>query len=268
MDVLRIIKSSEVGGGPASVECYSVVEFVMGMAVSYTIRGGHPREFSTAAVARANVWLHTVDGMFSSYRDDSLLTRYLRSEVPDVDVVDEFREVLDLCGEAVHATGGAFDPSVIVGTNGLRYDPSGLVKGWAVERAAAQMSSAGVSDFTINAGGDIAVRGGPWSTGIRHPFQPNALCAVLDLCGPAAIATSAEYERPGHVIDPQTGSAAQHLASVTVVGANLAVADLWATAVFAGGLDVVERLPNGYDAFIVTHESDALETTGMSRYHH
>ena len=85
---------------------------------------------------------------------------------------------------------------------------------------------------------------------------------MLDLSGPVAIATSATYERGAHIIDPRTGEPTTALASATVVGPDLGVADAYATAVFvlgAKGLDWIEG-QDGYSAYIITHD----DTTSWS----
>jgi FAD:protein FMN transferase len=115
------------------------------------------------------------------------------------------------------------------------------------------------TDFCINAGGDIVVRGEPspgrpWRIGIRHPDLADKLATVVVGAGPLAIATSATYERGQHIIDPRSGRPATSLASVTVVGPDLTFADAYATAVFVMGIDGVRWLAehDGYGVFAVT----------------
>ena len=122
-------------------------------------------------------------------------------------------------------------------------DPSGLVKGWAVARAGDMLRAAGASTFFVNAGGDVLDRAaGPTATdGLagRHP----ASVGTRPGRGGAArsptprVATSGRYERGDHVIDPRTGRPATGLASVTVVGPDLAIADAYATAAVVLGPD-------------------------------
>ena len=145
--------------------------------------------------------------------------------------------------------------------NGTTLDPSGYVKGWSIELAARMLEAAGATIFCINAGGDIAIRGvpepdRPWRVGIRHPEWADMVAVTLELEGPIAVATSATYERGAHIVDPNSGEAVTDIASATVVGPDLGVADAYATAVFVmgeGGVDWIES-QDGYSAYIITHD--------------
>jgi FAD:protein FMN transferase len=246
------------------------VEHVMGMAVSIDVRDDtDPRRGLAAVLA----WLHHVDATFSTYRADSPISRLGRAEITLDDVSDEVWEVLVLCDQLNDATEGAFDAFAVPAPNGTMLDPSGVVKGWAIERSAHLLESHGLGNFLINAGGDIAVRGRPaagvpWSAGIRHPDHADSLVAVLDLAGPVAVATSATYERGAHIVDPRTGQPTTELASVTVVGPDLTFVDAFATAVFvmgARGLDWLASQP-GHDGMIITHDDQMFTTPGFSAY--
>ncbi len=73
-------------------------------------------------------------------------------------------------------------------------DPTGLVKGWAVERAAALLARRGRARLLPRRRRRRAVRGGPWRVGIRHPRRRDRLAAALALRD-GAVATSGAYER-------------------------------------------------------------------------
>ena len=171
---------------------------------------------------RVFAWLRWVDATFSTYRADSEISRLGRGELDDPHPL--VREVLARCEALRRETDGYFD----VRAAG-RLDPSGYVKGWAVERAAAF----GRGRFLIDAGGDVVLRGA-WRVGIRHPYERDRLAAAITVCD-CAVATSGAYERGPHVVDPHTGRPASGLASVTVVGRDLGTADAYATAAFAAG---------------------------------
>ena len=153
------------------------------------------------------------------------------------------------------------------------FDPSGLVKGWSIERSAHILERHGARRFIINAGGDIVVRGrpdstAPWRIGIRHPRDPEALALVVHGIGPLAVATSATYERGDHIVNPVTGRSPHELLSATVVGPDLTMTDAFATVVFAmglGGLDWIEEQA-GYDAYLITADELTYRTAGFTRY--
>ena len=256
-------------GGPDRDATHHV-EFVMGMAVSIDIRDP---DAPSEAMAEVVAWLHHVDATFSTYIDDSPISRLGRGELDLDDATDEVRDVLRLCEEMRIDTDGAFDIFEVPAPNGTTLDPSGLVKGWSIELAARILERSGCANFCINAGGDIAIRGRPvagelWRIGIRHPDQIDQLATVVTARGPLAVATSATYERGAHIFDPRTHQPTTELASVTVVGPDLTVADAYATAVFVKGLDGLDWISGrpDYDAYAITHDAITTWTPGFERY--
>ena len=243
----------------------SHVEQVMGTAVSFSL-ATDDEPVARAAISDAVAWLHHVDATFSTYKPESPISQFGRGELRAEDLSEEILSVLDLCDLARVETVGAFDASAVKAPNGTSFDPSGLVKGWSVEGAVTVLERHGFDDFTINAGGDIAQRGGRWTTGIRHPARSDQLAAVLEASGSLAIATSAAYERGEHIVDPHTGEAPAVLTSVTIVGPDLTQADVWATAVFVLGVDGIALLPVGYDAFVIANDHMTFATPGFDRY--
>lgn len=242
---------------------------VMGMAVSIDIRDDH---VSSAALDDVVRWLHHVDDTFSTYKVDSPISRLGAGDATLDDMSHEVIGVLALCLELHDDTGGAFDAFAVPAPNGSRLDPSGVVKGWAVERSAEILERHAVENFCINAGGDIVVRGQaargePWRIGIRHPDHTDKSAAVVAGSGRLAIATSATYERGAHIIDPSTGQPTADLASVTIIGQDLTYADAYATVVFVMGVDglswLAEHHPE-YAAFLITRDGTALSTSNFA----
>jgi FAD:protein FMN transferase len=206
------------------------VEHVMGMPVRAFVRDACP----PAAVDDVFAWLRWVDDTFSTYDPHSDVSRWGRGELALRDAHPLVRAVLDRCAELRDQTAGAFDIRYRTRSPGAPPDPSGLVKGWAVEQAGERLSAAGARDFCLDAGGDVLVRGGPWRIGIRHPRRRDRLAGVLALRD-GAVATSGAYERGGHIRDPRTGRPPRGVLAVTVVGPDLGTADAYATAAFALG---------------------------------
>jgi thiamine biosynthesis lipoprotein len=243
------------------------VEHVMGMAVSIDIREPAP---GARALDDVLHWLHHVDTTFSTYLDDSEITRFGRGELGSDELSRDTQQILLRCIELTDLTSGAFDAFAVPAPNGTLLDPSGLVKGWSIERAAAMLEAAGATNFCINAGGDIALRGEAapceaWRVGIRHPDDANRLALVVAARGPLGIATSATYERGAHIIDPRVGTPTTALASATIVGPDLGVADAYATAAFVMGLDAIDWIESqpDYHAYLITHDGTTCWSPGF-----
>src|ERR671932_477878 len=153
-----------------------------------------------------------------------------------------------------------------------RLDPSGYVKGWAIDGAGQRLAAAGAESFCVNAGGDVVARGRPapdrrWRVGIRHPIELDRLAAVV-VVEDLAVATSGEYERGAHILDPHTDRPPRGLLSETVVGPDLATADAYATAAFAMGADGPAWTATlaGYQAMCITSDHRVLSTPGFAAH--
>jgi thiamine biosynthesis lipoprotein len=240
------------------------VEHVMGMPVVVDVRDEHAHDGHVDALF---AWLRVVDATFSTFRDDSDISLLNRGEITRDDLEPEVRVVLDRCERLRLETGGYFDAAA---AEPGRLDPSGLVKGWSIERGARILDGFGLSNYAINAGGDLVVRGGAlpdkrWRVGIRHPLLSDAVAAVLEVTD-LAVATSGAYERGDHVVDPFTRRPPRGVLSVTVVGPDLGQADAYATAAFAmgsKGAHWTARLPRGYEAMTVLEDETVLSTPGF-----
>jgi len=224
------------------------VEHVMGMPIVVEVRGGNVPD----AVFD---WFRHVDEVFSTYKEASEVSRIRRGELALEHASEEVRSVFARCAELREETSGFFD----VGAVGL--DPSGYVKGWAVDEAAAVLDRAGAAEYAINAGGDIRTRG-RWRIGIQHPLEREAVAKVVE-GNDLAVATSGAYERGEHVRDPHSEYAPAGILSVTVAGPDLGTADAYATAAFAMG---GHRAPNWiarlrrYDAMTILADGRVLTT--------
>lgn len=244
--------------GPRSPETLIRTQEVMGTVVSFQVNPGaaSPSDVSAGLTqARRRLW--EADEIFSTWRPDSPLSRLRRGEVRLEEVPPVVGVVLGLCQEVKARTDGWFDPWAMPGG----VDPTGLVKGWAVEQALAELRHVGVDSALINAGGDLAgfsVGSQPWRIGIRHPWLADRFACILAV--EAAVATSGPYERALQLVDPHTGRAANGVASATITGPDLAVADGLATALAVGGDDILPAVNDlkGYQAYLI--RSDGSET--------
>jgi thiamine biosynthesis lipoprotein len=213
-------------------------------------------------------WLRRVDRLFSTYDAGSQISALNAGRLSLGDADPVVREVVDRCEELRTETDGRFDARA---AGAGRIDPSGFVKGWAVDRAVALLEAQGARNLCVNAGGDVCVRGEPargsaWRVGIRHPGRADRVAAVLRL-NDAAVATSATYERGEHIIDPRTGRPPAGVRSVSVLGRELGRADAYATAAFAMGQEGPEWTATlrGYDAMTVLEGDRVLFTGGFAR---
>jgi thiamine biosynthesis lipoprotein len=235
----------------------------MGMPVSIEAHG----DVAPAAVEGAFAWLRSVDDTFSPYRAGSQISRLDRGTLAPEAAHPLVREVLASCEAHRLATAGFFD----VHATG-RLDPSGFVKGWAVDRAGTILQRAGARRFCVNAGGDVLVRRGgpgepPWRVGIQHPHQRHRLACVVELSD-GAVATSGAYERGLHVMDPHARRPPRGVVSVTVIGSELGTADAYATAAFAMGQRGpawTASLP-GFHAMTILENDRLLSTPGFLRH--
>lgn len=160
----------------------------------------------------------------------------------------------------------------------LVLDLGAVAKGMAVDMAARELQP--FRNFAIDAGGDLYLggsnaRGEPWSVGIRHPRQKNALIETLRVSD-AAVCTSGDYERrrkmdPGihHILDARNGATATAVASATVVAPTAMAADVLSTAAFVlgatEGVDLLEH--QGVEGLLFTPTLERFTTRGMRTEH-
>ena len=231
---------------------------VMGLPVSVHLRGPEVHSDAVAErVERVFAELRELDAVFSTYRPESVLGR-LGGAMPDPATAEPLvREVVELCDLARLRTDGWFDARHLpLPTGGTGFDPSGLVKGWAVERAARWLADLPDHDLCLNAGGDVLLRTAPgrpaWRVGVEDPGHPERLLDVLERAD-GAVATSGTARRGTHILDPRAGRPAEAVRSVTVVGPELLWADVYATAAVARGADALDWLAtlDGYAGLLV-----------------
>jgi thiamine biosynthesis lipoprotein len=239
------------------------VEHVMGMPILVDLRD---HDASDEVLDLAFDEFRAVDERFSTYREDSEISRINRGELAIAHAHADVREILTQCKALRVETCGFFD---VRAASPELIDPSGLVKGWSVDRVAAILHDAGMRDFAVSAGGDVVTsgRGLPddcWRIGIQHPTLADKVAKVV-LGNDLAIATSGAYARGDHVLDPHTRRAPLGVLSVTITGPVLATADAYATAAFAMGTNGpawTARL-RGYEAMTILADERVLSTPGF-----
>ncbi|MFD1321527.1 FAD:protein FMN transferase [Micromonospora sonneratiae] len=193
------------------------------------------------AIRDAVAELRAIDITYSPARAGSLVSRLRRGEIT-ADSYPPLADIVARCAAMRAATDGWFDAWAVPGG----FDPGGLLNGWAVERAAARLRAAGIDDYAVFSGADLVVHGhaphgGPWRIAVHHPTQSHRPPMMLEMTS-GAVGTSGVAGRRDHVVDPHTGEPANQFLAATVTGPDLAVADGYATALFAAG-------PTGLDWF-------------------
>jgi thiamine biosynthesis lipoprotein len=235
---------TRTAAGPSTAR---YVTQVMGMPISLALRGRHIDDAAAqTAWIKVVAGLREVDLIFSTYRPDSLISRLGRKEITVSDCPPEVHEVLALGAAAEQDSFGAFSvyrPSPVGQT---LLDPSGVVKGWAVERFSMILRDLQETDFSLSAGGDLVcgtarTDAEPWRIGIEDPHDPTRIIAVVPVSN-GAVATSGATHRGAHVVDARTGQSPTRVASVTVIAGSLTRADIDATAAFALGPDAADWL--------------------------
>ena len=246
------------------------VEQIMGMPISVHVRGPAARsEPVSRAVAQVFAELREIDALFSTYRHDSEVSRINAGTLAPAEADPLLHEVFSLAVIARERTGGLFDVN-LPAADGRRFDPSGLVKGWAADRAARHLTDLDDCDFCLNAGGDVVVGcaradAPAWRMGIEDPRVGGTLLGVIER-RTGAVATSGTAARGSHLIDPRDGSRPGALLSVTVVGPSLTWADVLATAAFVRGPDAVDWLRGQVDyAALVVHADGRVQRTPTLR---
>ena len=234
----------------------------MGMPIVLDVRDEAPDEL----LEQAFDWFRQVDERFSTYKEGSEISRLNRGELAVRDCHPDVRWVLARCDELREETGGFFDARY---ESLLSVDPSGLVKGWSVDRAGELLEAGGARNYSINAAGDIRTRGGAlpdavWRTGIQHPELLDRIAAVVEGTD-LALATSGEYARGRHILDPHTARPPEGLLSVTIAGVDLGTADAYATAAFAMGVHGPgwSASLRPYEAFCILADGCSLATAGF-----
>ncbi|KRE43010.1 thiamine biosynthesis protein [Knoellia sp. Soil729] len=212
----------------------------MGLPVSLHVRAVEPdRPEIELAAGRVFAHLERVDRVLSTWRADSDLLRLQHGELDADQAHPWLAEVTDLCLEAEDRTDGLFRAWRSRAGGRPTFDPTGLVKGWAVAAAAAHLETVADIAFSIGAGGDIVVGVGHgmldarpiWRIGIENARDRSQVADVVTLSR-GAVATSGAAARGAHIVDPRTGQPLSRPGSTTVVGPDLLWADVWATAAF------------------------------------
>jgi thiamine biosynthesis lipoprotein len=238
---------------------------LMGMPITVEIVDAQANQESLDAVF---YYFEYIDETFSTYKEHSEISRINRREIGQAEYCPDMRTVLALSEVTRQETDGYFD----IMRQGF-CDPSGLVKGWAINNAAEILRQKGFENFYVDAGGDIQADGKnnlgqDWRVGIRNPFDIMEIVKVLSIsyCG---VATSGTYIRGQHIYNPKDSAPLiTDIVSLTVIGPNVYEADRFATAAFAMGRDGILFIENldDFEGYMIDQNRQATFTSGFARY--
>ena len=227
-----------IARGRYEIEVWGTIVYIE--AASTTV----DRAAIDAAIEDVTIFVQEVHSAFSTYKENSFISRLRRGEIEIGQCPNDVQEVWDACQSAKYLSDGAFDPWKVKGG----FDPSGYVKGWAADRIAVILKHAGCEHIQVNAAGDLTLRGGnlldsgevePWKIGVTNPDNKQEVLRIFEIFD-GAIATSGHYERGAHITDPFSGLIAIGAKSATVLGPDGGLTDAMATALMVTGDDGIK----------------------------
>ncbi len=197
------------------------------------------REVILGRAKKIHEWLVLVDHIFSPFRTNSELTLYNHRKIEMTGTNLLFQEVFALSIWAKEMTQGLFSANFVG-----KYNPTGAVKGWAIEKAERIQLEPLLSDpnfvaVNLNGGGDMQFSSSDkhnwqWEIGIVNPFDNKKVISCFRMKN-GAIATSGTSQRGEHLFNSSTGRAIPeknfNVISSSVIGSELTYSDIWATAI-------------------------------------
>jgi thiamine biosynthesis lipoprotein len=252
-DVLRLNAAAGDHPVPVSAETFEVLTIARDVSVATEGR------FDVTFGALTDVW------KFDQDQDESIPSaEQIRARLPLIDY-----RALELNQAAVTA---------FLTRKGMRVHLGGIGKGYAVDRAVGIFHARGLTNFMIQAGGDLYAGGRrgdrPWKLGIADPRAPDGPSFASVELSDSTFSTSGDYERffvkdgvrYHHILDLQTGQPARGCRSVTLLTGRAVIADALAKGVFIlgpqKGMALIERLPD-VEGVIVSAKNDVLVSSGL-----
>jgi len=225
----------------------------MGTTWALAWRGDGAANLKAAVPAVLEKW----ENVLSQWREGSDLSRFNHGEP----ATPELQRVIAIAEEVHKASAGAFDYRMLretgeagFGPGGDGIDLSGIGKGFAVDRVGERLRELGVTDFVFELGGEVLTGDGEWEVAIETPDPAARKTTRTVKLNNRALATSGNYRQfhpaPGglssHILDPRTSKPIiRPPSSVSVIAADCAAADAWATALFVLGREIPD--PSGLE---------------------
>ena len=237
---------------------------IMGMPVTINVTD---KNITDEDINEVFSYFHHIDKKFSTYREDSEISKINRGELKASEISSEMKKILQYCEKTKKETGGYFD----INFKG-KIDPSGLVKGYAIYEGAKILMKKKYKNFYVEIAGDIEARGKSaenkkWKVGIQNPFNLKEIVKIVNVTD-KGIATSGTYIRGNHIYNPKNKKKADEIESISVIGPNVYDADRFATAAFAmgeKGIVFIEGL-KGFEGYMIKKDRKAVFTSGFTNY--
>jgi thiamine biosynthesis lipoprotein len=229
--------------------------------------------------AKAFTEIKRIEDEFSKFKKDSEVAKINlnnSAEVSDecIYLIKESIKYRDITDGAFDITRSSGEISILGNTvklgKGVNIDLGGIAKGYAVDKVADLLRKNNIKKAMINLGGNLYLVGFPpgknsWSVGVKNPENPEKLTGRIVLNKEAGISTSANYERPGHIVNPKTGKSADSVLGVTIVASTAMEADALSTGVFVlgreKGMELIEKLPEVEG--IIIDKNGAFVSSGL-----
>jgi thiamine biosynthesis lipoprotein ApbE len=221
-------------------------------------------ENAAIGIAAAFDEVERIEALLSRWKSDSDVIRVESAPIgTPVFVSSTTLECVQLALSAARESGGAFDPTLVsqgyqkvlvdmdastitLGSENLILDLGGIGKGYALDRAAKILEEHDVHSVLLDFGGQLLALDPPpeqsgWDVGIFDPRNTGTLLGSLPLVR-ASLATSSDYERGDHIVDPLLGKVAEVSLSTTILAQNATRADSMSTTLAVLGPEHAQRL--------------------------
>lgn len=222
---------------------------------------------TTKELEKIFAYFQYVDQTFSTYKATSEISKINAGQHPKACWSKDMCYVFAQSEQTRQETNGYFN----IAHDGT-FDPSGYVKGWAIQNAAHMLTNDGILNYYVEVGGDLQVSGHnannlPWSVGVRNPFNQLEIIKRVSLRN-HGMATSGTYIRGQHIYNPLSpNSPQQEIVSLSVIAPCIVDADRFATAAFAMGKDGINFIAGLKDleGYMIDSQGMATFTDGFSQ---
>lgn len=167
----------------------------------------------------------------------------------------------------------------IILNKGANIDLGGIAKGYVTKLVGIRFQELGITDYIINAGGNVLVGTkdkSNYKIGIESPLKDGSIYQTI-IGNNISVVTSGGYERfyecngelYHHIIDPNTLFPPNYVKSVTVISEDSALADVLSTTLFLmpieDGIKYLEQIPNA-EAIWYSNDNKTIKSKGFSKY--